>query len=54
YVNPSTKLGVNPADLYNALLASAENLPPDWNLMGRQADVWKVFGYLPADLVAPN
>ncbi|KAI0030576.1 glycoside hydrolase family 92 protein [Vararia minispora EC-137] len=54
YVNQSAKLGVNPADLYNALLASAENLPPDWNLMGRQADVWKEFGYLPADLVAPN
>lgn len=41
-----------PADaLYNALLADAEDQPPNWNLQGRQINAWKQFGYIPQDLV---
>ncbi|KAG6841013.1 hypothetical protein C0991_002643 [Blastosporella zonata] len=36
-------LDVNVDDLYNALLADAENEPPNWNLQGRQANAWKQF-----------
>ena len=54
FANQSTALGVDPTGLYNALLASAENTPDDWNLQGRQADAWKTYGYLPADLVEPG
>lgn len=37
-------LQVSPDDLYNALVADAENEPPNWNLQGRQAGVWKQLG----------
>ncbi len=34
-----------PADaLYNALLADAELQPPNWDLQGRQANIWKTLG----------
>ncbi|KAF7300489.1 Glycoside hydrolase family 92 protein [Mycena chlorophos] len=42
-------LNVSATDLYNALLADAEDTPPNWNLQGRQADVWKEKGYIPSD-----
>jgi hypothetical protein len=34
-------MGVSAEDLYTALLANAELQPPNWNLQGRQADIWK-------------
>lgn len=37
-------LNVSPDDLYNALLADAEIQPPNWNLQGRQVEVWKQLG----------
>ncbi|KAF8965760.1 glycoside hydrolase family 92 protein [Flammula alnicola] len=43
-------LNVSPTDLYNALLADAEIQSPNWNLQGRQADLWKQLGYIPQDM----
>ncbi|KAF8797553.1 hypothetical protein BYT27DRAFT_7228919 [Phlegmacium glaucopus] len=43
-------LNVSATDLYNALLADAEIQSPNWNLQGRQADVWKQLGYIPQDM----
>jgi len=37
-------LDVSATDLYNALLADAELQPPNWNLQGRQANLWKQLG----------
>ncbi|KAH9934467.1 glycoside hydrolase family 92 protein [Epithele typhae] len=40
-----------PSDaLYNALLADAEQQPPNWDLQGRQANMWKSQGYIPQDV----
>ena len=36
--------------MYNALLADAEDQPPNWNLQGRQANIWKSKGYIPQDV----
>ncbi|KXN83542.1 hypothetical protein AN958_01251 [Leucoagaricus sp. SymC.cos] len=47
-------LNVSPEDLYNALLADAENEPPNWNLQGRQAGIWKQLGYIPDDMFSPG
>ncbi|KAK0209677.1 glycosyl hydrolase family 92-domain-containing protein [Armillaria fumosa] len=49
YQNYTSSLDVSDEDLYNALLADAENTPPNWNIQGRQADAWKEFGYIPSD-----
>ncbi|KAF9461880.1 glycoside hydrolase family 92 protein [Collybia nuda] len=43
-------MGVSADDLYTALLADAELQPPNWNLQGRQADIWKRLNYIPLDM----
>ncbi|KAG5640175.1 hypothetical protein DXG03_000730, partial [Asterophora parasitica] len=47
-------LGISADDLYGALVADAENEPPDWNVQGRQADAWKKYNYVPQDNGAPG
>ncbi|KAI0085290.1 family 92 glycosyl hydrolase, partial [Irpex rosettiformis] len=47
-------LNVSSDDLYTALLADAELQPPNWDLQGRQADVWKTLGYIPSDVWEPS
>ncbi|KAH9934470.1 glycoside hydrolase family 92 protein [Epithele typhae] len=51
YAYQAAALNVSADALYAALLADAEDQPPDWNLQGRQANVWKSTGYIPADLL---
>lgn len=43
-------LDVSATDLYTALLADAEIQSPNWNLQGRQANLWKQLGYIPQDM----
>ncbi|KAJ7319031.1 glycosyl hydrolase family 92-domain-containing protein [Mycena albidolilacea] len=47
-------LGVPIDDLYQALVDTAENTPPDWYTVGRQNTAWKTFGYIPTDWVDPS
>ncbi|KAK7014456.1 hypothetical protein VNI00_019350 [Paramarasmius palmivorus] len=42
-------LKVSTSDLYAALVADAEKAPKNWNVQGRQADVWIEKGYIPSD-----
>ncbi|KIY66915.1 glycoside hydrolase family 92 protein [Cylindrobasidium torrendii FP15055 ss-10] len=49
YQHYAEKLGVSADNLYAALLADAEDTPPNWNVQGRQADAWKEYGYIPSD-----
>ncbi|QRV87315.1 glycoside hydrolase family 92 protein [Ceratobasidium sp. AG-Ba] len=46
----ATELGVSVEDLYSALITDAEKQPDDWNLQGRQTEVWKQYGYIPCDI----
>ncbi|KLO17793.1 glycoside hydrolase family 92 protein [Schizopora paradoxa] len=46
----AASLNVSATDLYNALLADAEDQPPNWDLQGRQANIWKMLGYVPSDI----
>ena len=41
YHNEAAALGVNLEELYAAQIADAEKNPPDWNIEGRQARVYK-------------
>ncbi|KAF9243817.1 glycoside hydrolase family 92 protein [Melanogaster broomeanus] len=45
-------LDVSADDLYAALIADAENQPPNWDLQGRQTSVWKQYGFIPSDIYA--
>ncbi|KAH9903165.1 glycoside hydrolase family 92 protein [Cubamyces lactineus] len=44
------ELSVDPDALYQALLADAELQPPNWDLQGRQVNIWKSLGYIPSDV----
>jgi hypothetical protein len=41
----ASSLGVSGSDLYTALREAKEQLP-NWNLQGREVDVWKELGYI--------
>ncbi|KAG6890340.1 hypothetical protein C0992_002323 [Termitomyces sp. T32_za158] len=54
YGSVAEELGVPTDDLYQALVDTAENTPPDWSRVGRQNTAWKMFGYIPTDWVDPS
>ncbi|KAI1787036.1 glycoside hydrolase family 92 protein [Ganoderma leucocontextum] len=54
YAAHAKALNVDASALYNALLADAEDQPPNWNLQGRQANIWKSKGYIPQDVIEPG
>ncbi|KAI9068178.1 glycoside hydrolase family 92 protein [Trametes sanguinea] len=54
FAEQAASLDVSADALYQALLADAEDQPPDWNLQGRQVNVWKQYGYIPQDLIEPG
>ncbi|KAH9835013.1 glycoside hydrolase family 92 protein [Rhodofomes roseus] len=54
YYEQATELNVSSTDLYSALLADAEVQPPNWNLVGRQVNIWKSLGYIPSDVWEPS
>ena len=41
YHNEAAALGIDLEELYAAQIADAEKNPPDWNIEGRRADVYK-------------
>ena len=51
YHNEAAELGVNLDDLYSALVTDAEVNPPEWNIHGRQVNVYigktaiKIYGF---------
>jgi hypothetical protein len=44
FANQLAALNVSGDTLYAALLADAESQPPDWDLQGRQVNIWKTLG----------
>ncbi|EPQ51223.1 hypothetical protein GLOTRDRAFT_49038 [Gloeophyllum trabeum ATCC 11539] len=48
------ELGVPTDDLYQALVDTAENTPPNWYTVGRQNTAWKTFGYIPTNWTDPS
>ncbi|KAF8066727.1 glycosyl hydrolase family 92-domain-containing protein [Lyophyllum atratum] len=54
YASKAKELGVPTDDLYQALVDTAENTPPDWYRVGRQNTAWKTFGYIPTAWVDPS
>jgi hypothetical protein len=47
YHNEAKSLGIDLAELYAAQLADAELNPPEWNIQGRQSNVYKSGFFLP-------
>ncbi|KAK7040737.1 hypothetical protein VNI00_009643 [Paramarasmius palmivorus] len=54
YGTRAQELGVPTDHLYQALVDTAENTPPDWYRVGRQNTAWKTFGYIPTNWVDPS
>ncbi|KAJ6521933.1 glycoside hydrolase family 92 protein [Mycena vulgaris] len=47
YHNEAAALGIDLEELYSAAWTDAEVNPPEWNIQGRQANVYNQFGYVP-------
>ncbi|KAJ7105408.1 glycoside hydrolase family 92 protein [Mycena crocata] len=47
YHNEAAALGINLEELYAAAWTDGEVNPPEWNIQGRQVNVYKQFGYVP-------
>ncbi|KAG6866373.1 hypothetical protein C0991_005294 [Blastosporella zonata] len=47
YHNEAEQLGIDLNELYSALLTDGDLNPPEWNIEGRQVNVYKQFGYVP-------
>ena len=47
YHNEANALGIDLAELYAAQLADAELNPPEWNIQGRQSNVYKSVFFSP-------
>ncbi|KAI5120307.1 hypothetical protein M0805_005811 [Coniferiporia weirii] len=54
YHNEACALGVDLNDLYSALKTDAELNPPEWNIHGRQVNVYKEYGYVPYAVFDPT
>ncbi|TFK19310.1 glycosyl hydrolase [Coprinopsis marcescibilis] len=47
YYNEAQRLGIDLQELYQAMVTDAEVNPPEWNIQGRQVNVYKQYGYVP-------
>ncbi|KAF8198088.1 glycoside hydrolase family 92 protein [Pholiota molesta] len=47
YHNEAAQLGIDLNELYSALVTDAEVNPPEWNIEGRQSNVYNEFGFVP-------
>lgn len=47
YHNEAKKLGIDLDELYAALVTDGEVNPPEWNIEGRQVNVYEQYGYVP-------
>lgn len=47
YHNEAPALGIDLEELYAAMKADGEVNPPEWNIQGRQVNVYKKYGYVP-------
>ncbi|KAF7357737.1 Glycoside hydrolase family 92 protein [Mycena venus] len=47
YHNEAAALGINLDELYAAAWTDSEVNPPEWNIQGRQSNVYKQYGYVP-------
>ncbi|THH13167.1 hypothetical protein EW146_g7023 [Bondarzewia mesenterica] len=47
YHNEAAALGIDLNELYAAQVADGEVNPPEWNIEGRQVNVYKQYGYVP-------
>ncbi len=41
YHDEAAQLGIDLEELYSAMLADANNTPPNWDIEGREADAYK-------------
>ncbi|CCL98662.1 uncharacterized protein FIBRA_00664 [Fibroporia radiculosa] len=47
YHDEAKQLGIDLEQLYAAMIADGEVNPPEWNIQGRQVNVYRQYGYIP-------
>ncbi|KZV68558.1 glycoside hydrolase family 92 protein [Peniophora sp. CONT] len=51
YHDEASELGISLDDIFGAQLADGELNPPEWNIQGREVNVYKEYGYVPFDVL---
>ncbi|KAL1728271.1 glycoside hydrolase family 92 protein [Schizophyllum commune] len=51
YHNEAAALGIDLEELYAAVLTDGEENPPEWNIYGRQINIYKQYSYVPAGVL---
>lgn len=54
YHDEATALGIDLDDLYSAMLADGELNPMEWDIMGREINLYTQYGYVPFDVIDPS
>ncbi|KAK0242060.1 glycoside hydrolase family 92 protein [Armillaria nabsnona] len=54
YHKEAKALGIDLNELFAAALADGELNPPEWNIQGRQVNVYKQYGYVPFGVLDPT
>ncbi|KAL1694850.1 glycoside hydrolase family 92 protein [Schizophyllum commune] len=51
YHTEASALGIDLDELYSSILTDGEVNPPEWNIYGRQSNVYKEYGYVPYNVL---
>ncbi|KAF7297899.1 Glycoside hydrolase family 92 protein [Mycena chlorophos] len=54
YHNEAAELGINLQELYQAAWTDGQVNPPEWDVEGRQSNLYNQYGYVPFDVIDPT
>ncbi|KAJ3881128.1 glycoside hydrolase family 92 protein [Lentinula edodes] len=54
YHNEAAALGIDLDELYSAMLADGDLNPMEWDIQGREVNLYTQFGYVPFDAIDPS
>ncbi|KAJ3981405.1 glycoside hydrolase family 92 protein [Lentinula detonsa] len=54
YHNEAAALGIDLNELYSALLADGDLNPMEWDIQGREVNLYTQYGYVPTDVIDPS
>ncbi|KAJ4483906.1 glycoside hydrolase family 92 protein [Lentinula aciculospora] len=54
YHNEAADLGIDLNELYSAMLADGDLNPMEWDIQGREVNLYTQYGYVPSDAIDPS
>lgn len=54
YHNEAADLGIDLEELYEAMVADSENNPFEWDIQGRESNMYNLYGFVPFSVLDPS